>query len=83
MAAFRWAVIDADLDAVRRLEQRRVRPVIVVSNEEFSQGPPSRVLVPALAIVPPVRPGAWASWLARGEIRRGADGGRLAAGRTV
>lgn len=32
-----WTVIEADLDPIRGSEQRGVRPVLIVSNEEFNQ----------------------------------------------
>jgi len=36
-APLQWSVIEADLDPVRGSEQRGMRPVLVVSNEEFNQ----------------------------------------------
>ena|SRR3990170_1358706 len=37
MIAFQWAVIDANLDPVVGAEQKGVRPVLIVSTEEYNQ----------------------------------------------
>jgi len=42
----RWAVMLADLDPVRGSEQRGLRPVLIVSNEEFNQAMPNVTVVP-------------------------------------
>lgn len=46
MAALQWAVVDADLDPVRGSEQRGLRPVLVVSSEEFNQAVPNVTVLP-------------------------------------
>ena len=37
MTAFQWAVIEANLDPAVGAEQKGVRPVLIVSNEEYNQ----------------------------------------------
>lgn len=46
MPAFRWAVYLADLDPTRGSEQRGIRPVLVVSHEEFNQAMPNVTVLP-------------------------------------
>ena len=46
MPLLQWAVVEADLDPVRGSEQRGVRPVLVVSNEEFNQAIPNVTVPP-------------------------------------
>ncbi len=46
MPPLRWAVVEADLDPVRGSEQRGLRPVLVVSNEEFNQAVPNVTILP-------------------------------------
>lgn len=46
MPPLRWAVIEADLDPVLGSEQRGIRPVLVVSNEEFNQAMPNVTVLP-------------------------------------
>ncbi len=41
-----WAVVEADLDPVRGAEQRGLRPVLVVSNEQFNQAIPNVTVLP-------------------------------------
>lgn len=70
MPEFQWAVVEADLNPVIGSEQSGVRPVLVVSNEDFNQAIanltilpltstkrqlyPSEVLVPAMAAGQPL-----------------------------
>ena len=37
MPAFQWAVMEANLDSVTGSEQKGIRTVLIVSNEEFNQ----------------------------------------------
>jgi len=37
MPTFQWAVMGANLDPVAGSEQKGIRPVLIVSNEEFNQ----------------------------------------------
>jgi mRNA interferase MazF len=46
MPPYQWAVVEADLDPVRGSEQRGVRPVLIVSNEEFNQAIPNVTVLP-------------------------------------
>lgn len=46
MAALQWAVLDADLNPARGSEQRGIRPVLVVSNEEFNQAVANVTVLP-------------------------------------
>jgi mRNA interferase MazF len=46
MPPLQWAVMEADLDPVRGSEQRGVRPILVVSNEEFNQSIPNVTVLP-------------------------------------
>ena len=46
MPPLQWAVMEADLDPVRGSEQRGSRPILVVSNEEFSQAIPNVTNLP-------------------------------------
>ena len=46
MPALQWAVVVADLDAVRGSDQRGRRPVLVVSNEEFNQATTNVTVLP-------------------------------------
>jgi mRNA interferase MazF len=42
----RWSVYEANLDPVTGTEQKGIRPVIVVSNEEFNQAMPNISVLP-------------------------------------
>ena len=46
MLAFQWAVMEADLDTVAGAEQQEIRPVLIVSNEEFNQAMPNITILP-------------------------------------
>lgn len=46
MADFRWAVVEADLDPTTGAEQRGIRPVLIISNEEFNQAMPNVTVLP-------------------------------------
>mgnify|MGYP001040114267 CR=1 FL=1 len=46
MPAFQWAVIEANLDPVAGSEQKGIRPVLIVSNEEFNQAMPNVTVLP-------------------------------------
>ena len=46
MAAFQWAVMEANLDPVAGAEQMGIRPVLIVSNEEFNQAMPNVTVLP-------------------------------------
>ena len=49
MPGFQWAVFEADLDPVAGAEQKGMRPVLVVSNEEFNQAMPNVTVLPLTA----------------------------------
>ncbi len=46
MPAFQWAVMEADLDPVAGAEQKGIRPVLIISNEEFNQAMPNVTVLP-------------------------------------
>ena len=46
MPGFQWAVFEADLDPVAGAEQKGMRPVLIVSNEEFNQAMPNVTVLP-------------------------------------
>ena len=46
MRRLQWALVAADLDPVRGSEQRGLRPVLIVSNEEFNQVIPNVTVLP-------------------------------------
>jgi mRNA interferase MazF len=46
MPVFHWAIFEASLDPVVGSEQKGIRPVIVVSNEEFNQAMPNVTILP-------------------------------------
>ncbi len=46
MERFQWVVIEANFDPVCGAEQKGIRPVLVVSNEEFNQAMPNVTVVP-------------------------------------
>src|SRR4030042_572921 len=46
MPDFQWAVYEANLDPVAGVEQKRSRPVLIVSNEEFNQAMPNVTVLP-------------------------------------
>lgn len=46
MPLFQWAVMEADLDPVAGAEQKGMRPVLIVSNEEFNQAMPNVTILP-------------------------------------
>lgn len=46
MLGFQWAVMEANLDPVSGAEQKGVRPVLIVSNEEFNQAMPNVIVLP-------------------------------------
>ena len=46
MPAFQWAVMEANLDPVAGSEQKGIRPVLIVSNEEFNQAIPNVTVLP-------------------------------------
>jgi mRNA interferase MazF len=46
MPAFQWAVMEARLDPIAGAEQKGIRPVLVVSNEEFNQAMPNVTVLP-------------------------------------
>ncbi|OGN87832.1 MAG: hypothetical protein A2158_05270 [Chloroflexi bacterium RBG_13_46_14] len=46
MPDFQWAVYEANLDPVAGVEQKRSRPVLIVSNEEFNQAMPNITVLP-------------------------------------
>lgn len=46
MLTLQWAVMMATLDPARGSEQKGVRPVLVVSNEEFNQAMPNVTILP-------------------------------------
>jgi mRNA interferase MazF len=46
MADFQWAVYEANLDPAAGAEQKGMRPVLIVSNEEFNQAMPNVSVLP-------------------------------------
>jgi len=46
VTAFQWAVIEASLDPVVGAEQKGMRPVLIVSNEEYNQTIPNVTILP-------------------------------------
>ena len=46
MPTFQWAVMEANLEPVTGSEQRGIRPVLIVSNEEFNQAMPNVTVLP-------------------------------------
>jgi mRNA interferase MazF len=46
MPMFQWAVMEANLDPASGSEQKGVRPVLIVSNEEFNQAMPNITVLP-------------------------------------
>lgn len=46
MPVYQWAVMEAQLDPVRGAEQRGIRPVLIISNEEFNQAMPNVTVLP-------------------------------------
>jgi mRNA interferase MazF len=46
MPDFRWSVFEADLDPVTGSEQKGIRPVLVISNEEFNRAMPNITVLP-------------------------------------
>ena len=46
MPHFQWAVYEANLDPVAGAEQKGMRPVLIVSNEEFNQAMPNVSILP-------------------------------------
>jgi mRNA interferase MazF len=46
MTGFQWAVFEAALDPVAGAEQKGMRPVLIVSNEEFNPAMPNVTVLP-------------------------------------
>jgi mRNA interferase MazF len=46
MKTYKWAVMEANLNPVKGAEQRRSRPVLIISNEEFNQAMPNVTVLP-------------------------------------
>ena len=46
MRAFQWAVMEASLDPATGAEQKGVRPVLIVSNEEYNQAIANVTILP-------------------------------------
>jgi mRNA interferase MazF len=46
MPTFQWAVMEANLDPVAGAEQKGIRPVLIISNEEFNQAMPNVTVLP-------------------------------------
>jgi len=46
MPVFQWAIMEANLDPVAGSEQKGIRPVLIVSNEEFNQVMPNVTVLP-------------------------------------
>ena len=46
MTVFQWAVMEAILDPATGAEQKGMRPVLVVSNEEYNQVMPNITVLP-------------------------------------
>ena len=46
MPALQWTIMEADLNPVTGAEQKGIRPVLIVSNEEFNQAMPNVTVLP-------------------------------------
>jgi mRNA interferase MazF len=46
MPAYQWSVMEANLDPVAGSEQKGIRPVLIVSNEEFNQAMSNVTVLP-------------------------------------
>ncbi len=46
MSSLRWTIIEASLDPVAGSEQKGIRPVLIVSNEEFNKAMPNVTVLP-------------------------------------
>ena len=46
MPTFQWAVMEANLDPIAGSEQKGIRPVLIISNEEFNQAMPNVTVLP-------------------------------------
>ena len=46
MTTYQWAVIEANLNPATGAEQQGIRPVLIVSNEEFNQAMPNVTILP-------------------------------------
>jgi mRNA interferase MazF len=46
MTSYQWAVMEANLNPATGAEQKGIRPVIIVSNEEFNQAMPNVTVLP-------------------------------------
>jgi mRNA interferase MazF len=46
MTVFQWAVMEANLNPTLGAEQKGIRPVLIVSNEEFNQTIPNITILP-------------------------------------
>ncbi|MCX6003396.1 MAG: type II toxin-antitoxin system PemK/MazF family toxin [Chloroflexi bacterium] len=46
MINFQWAIIEANLDPVIGTEQKGIRPVLIISNEEYNQSIPNVTILP-------------------------------------
>ncbi len=46
MPALQWAIVEANLDPVAGSEQKGIRPVLIMSNEEFNQAMPNVTVLP-------------------------------------
>jgi mRNA interferase MazF len=46
MSRFQWALYEANLDPVPGAEQKGIRPVLIVSNDEFNQAMPNVTVLP-------------------------------------
>jgi len=46
MPALQWTIYEANLDPVAGAEQKGIRPVLIVSNEEFNQAMPNVTVLP-------------------------------------
>lgn len=46
MPVLQWAIMEADLNPVTGAEQKGIRPVLIVSNDEFNQAMPNITVLP-------------------------------------
>jgi mRNA interferase MazF len=46
MPALQWTVYEANLDPAAGAEQKGIRPVLIISNEEFNQAMPNVTVLP-------------------------------------
>lgn len=49
MPHLQWSVVEADFDPTRGSEQRRTRPVVIVSDEDFNEALQNVTVLPTIS----------------------------------